>query len=126
MKPIAIDNLFSEEELFYLYKLVTSTNNWSISGVPNGVPYISPKTFNASPQFTIKDNNGQVLDYAMFVYFQSIIFRLKKILKEKKVGLNPIIERAWINATYNGSKNQWLHRDATNSNLQSVLFFLTP
>ena len=84
MKPIAIDNLFSEEELFYLYKLVTSTNNWSISGVPNGVPYISPKTFNASPQFTIKDNNGQVLDYAMFVYFQSIIFRLKKILNKKK------------------------------------------
>ena len=75
MKPIAIDDLFSEEELFYLYKLGTSPNNWSISGVPNGGPYISPKTFNASPQFTIKDNNGQVLDYAMFVYFQSIIFR---------------------------------------------------
>jgi len=126
MKPTVIDNLFSEDELFYLYKLVTSTNNWSVTGVPNSVSYISSKTFNPSPQLMIKDNNGQVLDYTMFVYFQSIIFRLKKILGEKKVGLNPIIERAWINATYNGSKSHWLHRDASNPNLQSVLFFLTP
>ena len=87
MKPVVIDNLFSEDELFYLYKLVTSTNNWSITGVPDSVPYISPKTFNACPQFVIKNNKGQVSDYAMFVYFQSIIFRLKKILQEKKVGL---------------------------------------
>jgi hypothetical protein len=126
MKPIVIDNLFSEDELFYLYKLVTSTNNWSITGIPDNVSYISPKTFNASPQFMIKDNNGQVLDYTMFVYFQSIVFRLKKILQEKKIGLNSIIQRTWINATYNGSKNHWLHRDADNPNLQSVLFFLTP
>lgn len=126
MKPIVIDNLFSEDELFYLYKLVTSTNNWSITGVPDNVSYISPKNFNACPQFTIKDNNGQVLDYAMFVYFQSIVFRLKKILQEKKIGLNSIIKRAWINATYSGSKNHWLHKDAEDSGLQSVLFFLTP
>ena len=126
MKPIVIDNLFSEDELFYLYKLVTSTNNWSITAITENVSYISPKTFNASPQFIIKDNNGQVLDYTMFVYFQSIVFRLKKILQEKKIGLNSIIERAWINATYNGSKTHWLHRDADDPNLQSVLFFLTP
>lgn len=126
MKPVVIDNLFSEDELFYLYKLVTSTNNWAITGVSENVSAISPKAFNASPQFIIKDTNGEVVSYSMFVYFQSIIFRLKKILQEKNIGLNPIIKRAWINATYNGSKNHQLHKDADSSSLQSVLFFLTP
>tara|TARA_R110000803_G_scaffold209060_2_gene278254 strand:- start:1089 stop:1640 length:552 start_codon:yes stop_codon:yes gene_type:complete len=126
MKPIVIDTLFSEDELFYLYKLVTSTNNWAISGITDNVSYMSHKIFNASPQLIIKDSAGQVVNYPMFLYFQSIIFRLKKILQEKNVGLNPVIKRAWINATYNGSKNHQLHIDADSSSLQSVLFFLTP
>lgn len=126
MKPKVIDNLFSEDELFYLYKLVTSTNNWAITGISENVSAISPKAFNASPQFIIKDTSGEVINYSMFVYFQSIIFRLKKILEEKKIGLNPIIKRAWINSSYNGSKSHFPHRDADSSILQSVLFFLTP
>ena len=126
MKPIVIDNLFSEEELYYVYKDLISCCVWSMSGSPCKIDYTSTKQFNSGPSFTVMDNQSGVFSQPYFLYGQSLIFRLKKILEDKKIGLHTEMVRMWFNICYSGSHQHWLHQDKEITNHQSILLFMTP
>jgi hypothetical protein len=129
MKPVVIDNLFSEEELFYVYKDLISNRVWNVGGSPAGtgnIEYTSLKQFNTGPSFTVMDNAFEVFSQPYFLYGQSLIFRLKKILEEKNIGLHTKMTRMWFNICYSGSKQNWLHQDNETTNHQSILLFMTP
>ena len=127
MKPIKIDNLFSEEELFFLYNYILTSPGWIINASPEVLTYTTNKNFSHSPQLIVKSNAKEVFQPALYLYGQSIIYRLKEILKDKKVGLYPKIDRMWFNITYSGGNNHWLHPDSLEkSPKQSIVLFLTP
>lgn len=125
MKPIKIDNLFSKEELFFLYEHVLKSNGWIVSGKPENLTNFSNKNFSNCPQLIIKCNQGNIYNSALYLYGQSLVFRLKKILEDSKIGLHTKLNRMWFNITYNGSNNQWLHTDGSDTS-QTILIFITP
>ena len=125
MKPIKIDDLFSEEELFFLYDHVLTSPGWIITGNPGELFYPTNKNFSHCPQLLVKNNHGEIFHPALKLYGQSLVYRLKKILKDKKIGLHPKLQRMWFNISYSGAKNHWLHDDGV-ENAQTILLFLTP
>ena len=101
MKPMVLDNVVSDEELFFLYKEIIGSNGWSLVGRSSGEELAHTfKEFNNLPMFRIKaDTPDAILNYPLYLYFQSIIFRLKNSLREKNIGLPHLMKRAWINAS---------------------------
>ncbi len=110
MKTQVINNLVSSKELFFVYKELISNAGWMLSGKSTELEYPSKKQFSHSPLFKIKTDgeDGRIWNYPMYLYVQSLIFRMEEILKKKKVGMNTKIKRSWFNGTYHGSKNHWL------------------
>jgi len=125
MKPIKIDNLFSEEELFFIYNHVLKSNGWIINASPGKLSYSTNKNFSNCPQLIIRSNEGTIFNSSLYLYGQSLVYRLKKILENKKVGLHSRLRRMWFNVSYNGADNHWLHDDGV-ENAQTILLFLTP
>jgi|TARA_S200002703_G_scaffold48998_2_gene42311 hypothetical protein len=128
MKTQVINNLVSSKELFFVYKELISNAGWMLSGKSTELEYPSKKQFSHSPLFKIKTDgeDGRIWNYPMYLYVQSLIFRMEEILKKKKVGMHTKIKRSWFNGTYHGSKNHWLHQDYKDPSLQTVLMFMTP
>ena len=125
MRPIKIENLLSEDELFFLYDHVLKSNGWIMSGKPENLTNQTNKNFSNCPQLIVKCNQGNIYNSALYLYGQSLIFRLKKILEDNKIGLYPKLNRMWFNISYNGANNHWLHDDGS-ENSQTILLFLTP
>ena len=125
---MVLDNVVSDEELFFLYKEIIGSNGWSLVGRSSGEELAHTfKEFNNLPMFRIKaDTPDAILNYPLYLYFQSIIFMLKNSLREKNIGLPHLMKRAWINASYNGAKAHWLHYDNVDPNCKTILLFLTP
>jgi hypothetical protein len=73
----------------------------------------------------VKSSQGDVFHPALQLYGQSLIYRLKKILKDRKIGLHSKLKRMWFNISYSGANNHWLHDDGV-ENAQTILLFLTP
>ena len=126
MKPIVIDNIFSEQELYFLYQQVINSPVWSISGSSYEPTYPSKNIFLGAPQFVVKNDDGAISNYPMYIYGQSIVYRIAKILKQKKIGMQTNLVRMWFNITYSNSSNHHLHQDDSENNTQSILLFLTP
>tara|TARA_R100001460_G_scaffold6184_1_gene16345 strand:- start:72 stop:623 length:552 start_codon:yes stop_codon:yes gene_type:complete len=125
MKPVLLDNIFSEKELFFFYKEIISIPNWSISGKTEEVEYPSNKQFSSAPVLKIK-SGSEIYNYALYLYIQSLVFRMAKILNKKNIGINTNIQRSWFNLTYDSSPNHWLHQDSVDPTIQTVLMFMTP
>ena len=126
MKPIVVDNIFSEQEVYFLYKQVISSPVWSITGVSYKPNYPSKNIFLGAPHFVVKGDDENISNYPMYLYGQSIVYRIAKILKDKKIGMGTNLERMWFNITYSDSSSHHLHQDDDRSNTQSILLFLTP
>ena len=126
MKPIVVDNIFSEQELYFLYQQVISSPVWSITGSSYKPNYPSKNIFLGAPQFVVKNNDEDISNYPMYIYGQSIVYRIAKILKKKKIGMQTNLERMWFNITYSDSSSHHLHQDDDQNNTQSILLFLTP
>ena len=126
MKPIVVDNIFSEQELYFLYKQVISSPVWSITGASYKPNYPSKNIFLGAPHFVVKGDDENISNYPMYLYGQSIVYRIAKILKNKKIGMGTNLERMWFNITYSDSSSHHLHQDDDRSNTQSILLFLTP
>ncbi len=121
MTPIKIDNLFSEEELYFLYRELISATGWRMTGNSGPLDFTTNKNFNHNPQFPVKEIDQTIINYAWYLYGQSIVYRLQTILAEKKIGLHSHLDRMWFNMTLNGSKAHWLHPDKLDEQSQSIL-----
>tara|TARA_R110000803_G_scaffold75494_2_gene139884 strand:- start:1285 stop:1821 length:537 start_codon:yes stop_codon:yes gene_type:complete len=123
MKTVVLDNLFSKKELFYMYKEIIKTPNWRIDGQSTDQDgHIS------GPVFVVKNLNDKPQNYPLFVWGQTLVFRINKLLEEKNIGIPTKLNRMWFNSTSHGKKTQhWLHADdEDNLKLKSILLFMTP
>ena len=123
MKTIMLDQVLSQKELFYMYKQITGSHNWVMncaSGPHEG--------FMSGPALIVKDNNGYVNNYPLCLWGQTLVYRIAKILEDKKIGIPTELKRMWFNATYHGKKTQhWLHQDdMVTSHSKTILLFMTP
>ena len=125
MRPIVIDNLFSSEELFFLYKELLGSNGWTVDAHTDDQLSHTPVGFTSSPQFRIKYGDF-TYNYPLYLYFQSIMFRLKEKLKEKHIGLPSILKAVKLNITYHDAVIHRLHHDTNDSLDKTILLFLTP
>ena len=125
MRPVVIDNLFSSEELFFLYKEVLGSNGWTVDAHTDAELSHTPSGFTSSPQLRIRV--GEITyNYPLYLYFQSIMFRLKEKLKEKHIGLPFMLKAVKLNITYHDAVIHRLHHDTTDPLDKTILLFLTP
>jgi hypothetical protein len=125
MKPVLLDNIFSEKELFFIYKEIVNAPHWNVNGMSNVEEYPSNKQFAGAPLFKIKSGND-IYNYSLYLYIQSLVFRMAEMLNKKNIGIHTNIKRSWFNLTYNGSPNHWLHQDCDSPTTQTILMFMTP
>jgi len=123
MKTVILDNVLSEKELFFMYNKIVSYPNWKI----NGSSTIEDYCFLQGPMLMVKKN--EIIDnYPLFLWGQTLVYRIAKLLEEKNIGIPTQLKRMWFNTTYHGKKTQhWLHADDEfNLNVKSILLFMTP
>jgi hypothetical protein len=127
MKTHLINNLITNKELFFIYKELISSPAWAVSGISSEkFEYNSNEQFSHAPLFMIKSADGKINNYPLYLYVNTLIFRMEEILKNKNIGMHTKIKRSWFNITYSNSENHWLHQDDKDPTFQTVLMFMTP
>ena len=123
MKTVVLDNVLSQKELFYMYGEIIGTPQWRIIGKStNEDGYIS------APMLVVKPTqNTNPENYPLFLWGQTLVFRIAKLLEEKSIGIPTKLDRMWFNSTFHGKKTQhWLHTDFDSLTAKSILLFMTP
>ena len=123
MKTILLDNILSEKELFFIYKQLISTRGWAVNGVSNVFGLNNPNAYQNLPMFHVLDGDD-VSNYPMYLYGQTLVYRIAKILEDKKIGMHTHLSRMWFNMTPIGYKHH-LHVDHSNE-FQSIVMFMSP
>ena len=126
MKPIVLDNIFSEKELFYIYKTLVATPNWTVGTTSETVMMDSNKNYAGGAMFFVKGPNEIVYNHVFDMYGKILIFRIAKLLEEKKIGIHTNLERMWFLSSPTGSPLHFPHQDQSKSGYQSILLFMTP
>jgi|TARA_E500000318_G_C3446937_1_gene167281 hypothetical protein len=127
MKTILLDDILSERELYFVYKEITNASTWSVTTTSDRVEYPSNKQFAGGARFSVKSGNGTVLNYPLYFWGQTLVYRIVKILEQKNIGMHTKLKRMWFLSTTNGSPLHFLHPDMDeNNNTHSILFFITP
>ena len=127
MKTILLDDVLSERELYFVYKEITNASTWSVTTTSDRVEYPSNKQFAGGARFSVKSGNGTVLNYPLYFWGQTLVYRIVKILEQKNIGMHTKLKRMWFLSTTNGSPLHFLHPDMDeNNNTHSILFFITP
>ena len=126
MKTVVLDNIFSEKELFFLYNELINSNVWNVHGSALNFQHPTNKNFGSGPMLSVKYEDEPILNYPLYLYGQSLVYRIADKLSEKKIGMKTNLSRMWFNITYNGTPNHYLHQDSEESSFQSILLFLTP
>ena len=127
MRPVLLENVISEKELFFMYNKITTARMWEISGLSSEIEYPSNKQFNQAPVLRVMTPEEGVIYYPFYFYGQSIVYKISDMLKEKHIGINTNISRMWYNVTYDSSDSNWLHTDSSKKKtLHTIVMFLTP
>ena len=123
MKTVLVDNVISEKELFYMYSAIIGTPSWRINAESG-----SQKGFLHQPMLMVKKNGIPAENYPLFLWGQSVVYRIAKLLEQKNIGIPTTVDRMWFNSTNHGKKTQhWLHSDDdSDPTFKSILLFLTP
>ena len=107
-----------------MYKEVCHNRTWNLIGKST-----DSEDFMSSPLLQVKDYDNSIIHYPLYLWGQTLVFRIAKLLEDKNIGLPTYLNRMWFNATYHGKKTQhWLHQDdrAGDSKNKSILLFMTP
>ena len=126
MKPIVLDNIFSDKELFYIYKLLISTPNWTVNSTSQTVMFDSNKNYAGGAIFLVKEQDEIIHNYTFNIYGQTLLFRIAKLLEEKKIGIHTNLERMWFLSSPTGSPLHFPHQDQSKFGYQTILLFITP
>jgi|TARA_X000001382_G_C3087439_1_gene152429 hypothetical protein len=122
MKTVILNNVVSEKELYFMYNQIINNPSWRLNGEAT-----SQRGFLTGPTFPVKIDDN-IEHYPFFVWGQTIVYRIAKLLESKHIGIPTDLMRMWFNATYSGKKTQhWLHADdKQNFTTRSILLFMTP
>jgi len=126
IKTVVLDNIFSKSELFFLYQQIISTPSWTVGTTSTDIYYDSNKNYAGGACLKVKEKNQLPTNYSWYLYGQSVVFRIAKLLEEKKIGIHTELDRMWFLSTTNGDPLHFLHQDEQENNYQSILLFLTP
>ena len=126
MKPIILDNVIPERELFFLYNQIVPVRGWELTAQSTSVEYPSNKQFNQTPVLRIKTPEEGIINYPFYLYGQSLVYRISEMLNKKNIGINTSLARMWFNATYDSSESHWLHQDFKSSEVHTIVMFMTP
>ena len=89
-----------------MYNQIINNPSWRLNGEAT-----SQRGFLTGPTFPVKVNDN-IEHYPFFVWGQTIVYRIAKLLESKHIGIPTDLDRMWFNATYSGKKTQhWLHAD---------------
>jgi hypothetical protein len=123
MKTVVLDNVLSQKELYYMYGQIISNPGWKMNAQSmNENGYIH------APMFLVKTmENEKPENYPLFLWGQTLVFRIVKLLEEKNIGIPTKLSRMWFNSTFYGKKTQHkLHFDEESLIAKSILLFMTP
>lgn len=123
MKTVLLDNILSEKELFFLYKEIIAARGWAVNGVSNIFGLNNPNAYQNLPMFHVLDGDN-ISNYPMYFYGQTLVYRIAKILEDKKIGMHTNLSRMWFNMTPVGYKHH-LHVDHSGE-FQSIVMFMSP
>ena len=124
MKTILLDDILSERELYFVYKEITNASTWSVTTTSDRVEYPSNKQFAGGARFSVKSGNGTVLNYPLYFWGQTLVYRIVKILEQKNIGMHTKLKRMWFLSTTNGSPLHFLHPDMDENN--NCLLYTSP
>jgi hypothetical protein len=93
MKPIILDNVIPERELFFLYNQIVPVRGWELTAQSTSVEYPSNKQFNQTPVLRIKTPEEGIINYPFFLYGQSLVYRISEMLNKKNIGINTSLAR---------------------------------
>jgi hypothetical protein len=121
MKTTVLDHVLSQKELFYIYNEIISSRSWKMNGLSE-----RDRGHMFAPMLSVKEDNAPIEHYPFFLWGQSLVYRIAKLLEDKNIGIHTEVNRMWFNTTYHGKKTQhWLHRD-DRGELKLILLFMTP
>jgi len=124
MKTTLLNNVISEKELYFMYYETIKTYGWQVNCISD---HSKETNLNYGPVLTAKFPNEAPHNYALYMWGQTLIHRISKLLEEKNIGIPSSLDRMWFNCTYHGKKNHhWLHKDHADSNYKTILLFMTP
>jgi hypothetical protein len=127
MKTHLLENLISDKELFFIYSQVMSTPSWQITGLSDYNESSFNKIFNTAPLLFVKKSSDIFpTQPSFYLWGKTILFRIEKELAKQNIGIPVSIERMWFNVTYTDNNQHWLHTDSCESNIKSIVLFLTP
>jgi len=119
MKTICLDDVFNQDELFWLYKNLLITSGWRFHITPE-------QSVDPNKMFANIGNLNIDATSNLYSYFIGLLFRInKKLLEEKNTKINENISRIYINATNPMSKH-WLHYDSMSEGAISILMMFSP
>lgn len=122
MKTIILHNVISENELHFMYSHIINNTGWKISGEAT-----RQKGFIYGPKLIVKEMDQNPEHYPFFIWGQTVVHRIEKLLQDKHIGIPTSLERMNFNATNHGKKiEHWLHADTDESKYKAILLFLTP
>ena len=127
MKPIVLDNIFSEQELFYIYNELITTPSWIVNVQAHPIKYTSNKNFSGGAMFPVKREDAAIHNAPFYMWGQVVVFRIHELLRKKNIGIHTDLKRMWFLSTPTGSPLHFPHKDDDrSSNHQSILLFITP
>lgn len=127
MKTLILEDTLSEKELFFIYRQILDSPNWQISGSSEQLNYPTNKQFLIAPQLVVLDYKGDICNYPLYLYGQTLVYRIIEKLKSKHTAINSKLIRMWFNITYNGKETQHsFHQDDLSIEKQTIVMFMTP
>jgi|TARA_E500000318_G_C3501701_1_gene188612 hypothetical protein len=126
MKTVLLNDILSDEELFFLYNEVTRTSCWSVCTTSDVRKYASNTNFSGGAMLCAMNSDEEIINYPLYLYGQTLVYRIAKLLEKKNIGVHTKLKRMWFVSTPTGSPMHYLHSDEKHSFHQSILLFITP
>ena len=127
MKTVLLNDILPEKELYFVYNEIVRSPTWSVGTTSTHVEHPSNKHFAGGAKFSVKDYNDIILNYPLYFWGQTLVYRIAKLLEQKNIGMHTKLKRMWFLSTTTGSPMHFLHQDdKNNGDHHSILLFITP
>ena len=122
MKTKILNHVLSEKELYYIYRQCITSPSWLVHTTST-----EERGFMYAPRLDVKRVNENPNHYPLYMWGQTLVYRIAKLLEQENIGIPTELIRMWFNVTYYGKKTQhWLHPDDDKKTTKSILLFITP
>ena len=99
MKTVLLNDILSDEELFFLYNEVTRTSCWSVCTTSDVRKYASNTNFSGGAMLCAMNSDEEIINYPLYLYGQTLVYRIAKLLEKKNIGVHTKLKRMWFVST---------------------------